>query len=778
MPESFAVLTMGFSLLLPAVPARRRLGCKHGGSQLRKQSSRCSLQAFSRHERKKSLTRMIVLLAVLQLSQTAVAQADETNSTIAIMPSIPLPITPLPANTTPVPVPTTPKPTNTQTQMPATPMPTTAPDPDDFARLNQILNDIEVSFPDATLIEEVVNLKMRNVVCTNFRIDDLVIESYQVDSTSSRPLDRTNIRLKVIGLDMFCQADYEYTVILFPLGGRADFYLYDNEVIVSMDFNSADTVYPKEVTVEDCSPAIEISNIEFHGDVTAVVWETVEVVIRDYIQSAANDRICTSVTSFTSTFATDLLVTADKVIQSYYSENVEDPLSVEKRFAEEPHSVALLDLQDSTISQWELFDELLSRAVEYATDPVENSFGDVELNINQIIRDSLLDEQGALTLENVGRYLFQLEDTHTSTSMFLQGVKIYGLDTITSFDPLSIIGNYTVQNMFTWESLSLDLDIDLNIYSTAENKTEQDIASDLVSDFRITERVSLVLGAKNVETMASFLFAVDKQKLGALTLGSFLVSDHVLDCLFSIFEEAILSGLSIEAVDLVPPQLEGFVSIGLDRILTKSVDIAFDLYESTLLMVTPIVFDTTFKQFVNNKWLDKESNTAVTGRECPRRAVSVSQDGFVDFRDLLLPPNDALALGGTGEQPYGDIVYGIVSRFKEELTTEDENGLPGINAMLRSRFPDMMGPSAATFYLGDPLDWMSVVKASGLSARVEVKLLDARIENLDSFGSPLELLELIAHEPHKLNNSAAVGIGPNPVRLSMKLSLIISDGGE
>ena len=46
---------------------------------------------------------------------------------------------------------------------------------------------------------------------------------------------------------------------------------------------------------------------------------------------------------------------------------------------------------------------------------------------------------------------------------------------------------------------------------------------------------------------------------------------------------------------------------------------------------------------------------------------------------------------------------------------------------------------------------------------------DARIENLDTLGSPIKILEPVMGEPYELNNTATLGTSDRPLRFAMRL---------
>ena len=84
----------------------------------------------------------------------------------------------------------------------------------------------------------------------------------------------------------------------------------------------------------------------------------------------------------------------------------------------------------------------------------------IDLNINKLIRDNFLDEDGAFLVEiEEGLTLYESHDKFLRTLTVLESVKVYGLDTIESFEPLEDIGKYTLQNELSFRYLTMEVGI-------------------------------------------------------------------------------------------------------------------------------------------------------------------------------------------------------------------------------------------------------------------------------------------------------------------------------
>jgi len=642
----------------------------------------------------------------------------------------------------------------------------------DFDELNRLLEGAVIRLPDGRVTTSAITLDITNLRCTDFRIDDFLVQSSRQNGRE------TSVRIDIEGLGMICTLDYVYT-FLFTRRGSADLYSYDNRASISMSFESPnyeDSIFhPTKSTVKQCDPEVNIEDLDFRGDISALVLDIVEGLIRDKVEAEAEKRICEELRSLSTTFIADLLAQLDNTLAEYPADQVFDPLLAEETLTV-PKNVKLIDFQDKSSVTAKWLDHMLEDAEEFAKKQVEDGTGGLDMNLNVLLRENLLTEDQALLLDVDDIQFFQRHDKFTETKIVLDSIKIFGLDTLNAFEPLLDIGKHTVETELSWNVLMVEMDVTIDVKTST--KSDSVFVMGPGSRKEVQENVKIKFGLENVNTVASILLALDEGKLGALRLGSLLNTDWILDCLLSTVHDVKLSGLSLQVGDIQPPTMEGFVSRGIDRVVSNSVDAAFLMYESSLLEAVPSFFQTSVKRFLNKKFLDSFQADAAIGSECSSVEIAASESGFIDFRDLFLPPDEALAAGGSGTQPYGDVVYTVVSELKERFLATDEDGSPKINSVIRAALSDSFKTTEAGVYVGDVLDWNTTVAMAGLRAVASVKVLDARVENLDSLGAPLELLEPVKGEANMLKSIASVGVGSKPVRLAAKLLISLSDDGE
>ena len=637
----------------------------------------------------------------------------------------------------------------------------------DLKDLNRLLEGAVLRLPDQQVSSDLVDLWLTEVRCTNFVVDQVYLASDKVQGSAYDTFEITNVELSIEGLDMVCFLDWRYT-FLFTRDGSAILYSYDNQATFEKNFRHETLGNPVTSSwVEECAPDVNVNELNFDGDISTVVFDTVVGLMRSRIEALAEDKICDELNKLSQTQIAEMLREADKTLADFFAVNM-DPLQSEIDL-DTSSDVKLMDLRDElrTANRW--LDKILTFVVDFTTQTVTDSQGNLDMNLNVFIRESFL-QDGALVLET-NLELFRDHNRFVNATVALNQVKIIGLDQIKTFEPFNKIGRYTVQNKLSWDVILVELDISLEIQAS----TREDSVFESPNTAGTQEKIKITFGVQDVQMLFSILLAVDENKLGALRLGSLMFSDRIVDCLLSSVHDLHFSGLSLQIGDVQPPIMTGFVARGIDRVVSDLVDASFLIYESAMLKAAPGFFQTVARDFVNKKFAEyvKIDVSCFIPLE-----IGGSLDGFVDFRDLLLPPDEALAVGGMGTVPYGDLLYTFVSELKERFLSNDENGIPKINGIIANAFQRISPSTDSVVELGDLLDWNTTVTVAGFEGFVGIRILDASIGNLDSFGSPLELFEPVYEEANMLNNSISIGVGNKTVYFAAEIVVTATDYGK
>jgi hypothetical protein len=197
----------------------------------------------------------------------------------------------------------------------------------------------------------------------------------------------------------------------------------------------------------------------------------------------------------------------------------------------------------------------------------------------------------------------------------------------------------------------VELDLDVSIKPSTN---EDSVIANPDTSLEISESIQVKFGVDKLEAAVALLMAVDQDRLKALELGGLLRSENLLSCFASVVQELQLAGFSVSIENIRDPVLDGFVSPGIDRVISEAIEAVFLMYEPTVLGAMPAIFQGPFRDIVQEEILASELFSPVAG-VCSWLQDKNSWDEFIDFRDLLLAGDQALVLGGSGDEPYGDI---------------------------------------------------------------------------------------------------------------------------
>ena len=616
----------------------------------------------------------------------------------------------------------------------------------DFAEFNDLFQDAVIHIPDDFQFSERVfsvklELNIRDIKCYDISVGDMSV------SHSRQSNQRINVNVDVTQLDLRCDVDYRYKYGFLRGDGIATVRTNDNSASTTLRFDSTDfhTQPPNGSSVGSCTTDIEITDINFEGDFVSNIVEIFERLIRDVIEREIETMACDELGSLGTIFVEDMLDIAKNILEPYNSpmgSDITDPLYSERAF-QPPSGISVLNLQDTdnAIGSW--FKTALQEADKLLGTLTPDADGTKarDLGINIFLRKYLLDDDRsfALDMETMpfNAILFQGHDRLTENVMTLKKVKIFGLDTFTKFDPLLDIGKYTLQNRLTWEYLSIEFDVEIDI----KPSTRDDSLLDNPQSDGFIERVRVDFAVSNVEVLASLLLAIDQDALKAMKLGPLLWTDNVMPCLLSVFNTAQVSGLEVTVGDINEPTLNDFVSPGIDRVVTDSVKAAFGMYEGALRRAIPAVFQTTAREIINTNVIDKYMDDPVNSK-CPE---VVEVNGSVDFRDFLLAPEISRGSGGSGVMQYGDLASTVYELLQNQLLSTDNQGFLAFNSYLRDMTESQSGTPGALRFPSEVVSLLKTDIASDLVRsvveRFEFKLFDTRVQNLDIFKAPVSILQ-------------------------------------
>ncbi len=628
----------------------------------------------------------------------------------------------------------------------------------DFSSINQVLQETEFELPTMSRTEDSTTLQLSNIRCRNVQIGDIQLE-YTPTTTG------LDIAIDIIGLDVVCQANYNYDGRLLAGQGDVQITSSSNAATVQASLAQATaTIPPSSIQLNACNPSVNINNIDFdNGGFLGWVLNLIERLARGIMENLVEDMLCQQLQQALDN-AQGLLEQLNEKLDNYSVDLSIDPLQAEHGL---DSTTSFLDFSDPQTNVGLWVHQALDQGVAYLQATVQGTTdSSTEMRANIMMREYVLNSDRAFVILEESRTLFYNHDDFLETNIQLQKVQLLGLDTLTALDPFSIIGKYTIQSHVAWEYLALDVD------ATVDMRPSNLDNSLVTGDAGLLEDVHVVVGLGEIKTTLALLATLHQEQIESLQVGSLLSTANVLPCLVSTVGQMELSSLFIEAGDLYSPYLTGIDSVGLDRILGNILDVLFILYEMVVLQRAPAMFQQDFREMVNQRFLQEYFEIAST--VCPPPTLSGSltnaPESFVDFRDLLLNPVDSFIRGGLGTEPYGDLLSSFVTpNLEAQLMSADQ---------FNERFvkPATRAQSGMAGSLQWP-DWVIFNHTSAATTLYDAAIVyvsNLRVYNLDTVIAPLNFLD--ARGWNELFQTITFANQTRP--LNITASILLAIGGE
>lgn len=665
----------------------------------------------------------------------------------------------------------------------------------DFDELNLLLKEITVQAPDTTVKQKILwndlSLDLKNIRCYDISVEDVQISFEQTSS------QKISVPIDILGLDMWCELDWRYSWGIFNGDGSAQMYTDDNSAKTVLSFSSEDFALhaPNGSGVESCSPRILITDINVKGNFVAQVVNFAEKSIRGTVADKIKDVVCEELGTLGSTAVSDVIELVDGLIEGYkkpLGPNLSDPLRPEQNLVM-PQTFDLMDLTatENSIGGWfntalSEVDKMLGATTEDASSPTGRDLG-----VNKILRSTILDENRAFVVPVAswpasainGGVIFQGHDMLTETTIKLKEIRLKGIDTFKVFDPLNTIGSYTLGNKFQLDHLSFEADLSIQMLPSSHSSAVIVNPNAANKPKPQIENITIKSGVKNLIVDLSFFLALNQDALGDIQLGAILSLVQIPSCLLGAIHKAKVSGLSVVVDDIEDVSVTGFISPGIDRILRTAAELAFKMYKAPMLDAMPNFFQIKVREIMND-FLASQIDSEKRARTCQQDA---NNRGLLDFRDLFLSSDEAARLGASGNSPYGDVGPILMNLLKDQVLSNDESGSSRINSLVvRPLTKAQSGTEGLIRYVGDlfgittgivdDLLWSSFVE------NFELRLFDARIDNIDTVQNPI-LLKASESSAIELKNSVEMGLedsifGDLPRPLKGSIRTLIEVGGD
>ena len=638
-----------------------------------------------------------------------------------------------------------------------------------------------------------VRLWTTNLECFGISVDDIII-TYE-----KRNNQIFDFKVDIQGLSISCDLNWRYKWSFTDGSGRGQVYTKDNNAQTLISFSSLgfDQHPPSGSSVSQCNAFIRISDMDFQGGIVASIIDTFERSLRGKVADEINSAACEELGSLGTTLVGDMLDYVYDLIDGYLEPlppEYEDSLIVETRLAL-PSGKKLIDFTDfgSTLGGGTIGDlfqnglSLVDKALGSMTpDPdLIGSFGDgLDLGINRLLRATVLNEDKALAVRiadlpnfaATSGVIFQGHDMLTETIISLDQFKVLGLDSFESFDPLNANGRYTLGNHFFWKNLIVELDLTLIMKPSS-------LSDSLISvgtDAEVKESITVNIGINEIDVDFHFFLGIDEGDLGALKLGSILLdAGNIPSCVFSSLFLGQVTGFSVDVGDMQFPTLTGFISSGIDLLVSKAAESVFLMYEPTLKKATPNFFELKIRDVANTVISNIVSKAQEDGLCSPStNYTQTSSRSYIHMGDLLLSGEDAAIIGGSGDNPYGILLKDTIAFFRDEV--KKVNPITGdlyVNERIVANITALQsGTPGSLVFPTEMFGSEGSISIGELDASFAIKLADVKIQNLHSFGLPLEILE--PSQGNELKNTITIGAVERPINLSAEFTISFEDGGK
>ena len=382
---------------------------------------------------------------------------------------------------------------------------------------------------------------------------------------------------------------------------------------------------------------------------------------------------------------------------------------------------------------------------------------------NMLTESTLLDNNGVFTVElaNVTFSVFTLQSFH-----------IYGLDTITKVEPITPIESQTLKTGFALKDLKVELNVAINTSSLSRLSETARVLEDKLDNGESTEveYMKMSLTMHDIEANIAMLLGIDENKLGSINLGSLLYSQQIMPCILSSITAANITQVLFTVGQIDEMEVSGFLSDDIEDTLSSSWESLISKYGMDMIKTIPSLIGSVMPDFVNsmiNEYLLDEKNV-----ECPAYD-SEGKAKLIDFRDLFYNSTIAAALGGSGNEPYGDLASTLMEGVRSYISDPDETGSPNINkAIIEPYTMSQSQVPGSLYYPGKLFESSFNVNELGATSVNDVlmfSLSDIRVENLNSFGYPINILVPDPTFSHIVDNAATLGVDTTPLKFSFRV---------
>ena len=613
-------------------------------------------------------------------------------------------------------------------------------DPTKYDEFNKVLSTIVLDLPDTSLTTSGLEVSITELECANLSIEDLAIDHSPMSSMMQQ------MTIDVDGVVVTCTFKFDYMWSFFSGSGLGSGVLSPSSTAsLDVDFMSTDfgEEPPEAVDMSRCETQVKIADLSFsNAGLMSGIANMMEDGLRGKIEGELNGVICDELIDWGEEMFLDLLSMLSSGTKGYLAPVENEPLLMEAGGSGEEY-INLQKVQALAVNLTGMdLQGIVSTFLE------EDASFDVNVLVSNILEDGQFEVELPSIMEN---FEVDMSELLSNTTLSLLSLRINGLDAIEDIELLKLIGEQTFENSLAFNRLTVDIDMMLQMKQTDEI---------------IQETFTVTMDLNNVAINFAAYLGISKSTLGGLKIGSLLHVEDILPCLLSAVDAVQLTTLDVSFDELTTPMLSGFEDEGLEYVISSSMLALYEMYEATLAKALPGFVSTLGREALS----DYAYDAVMENGRCPEAKTSAG-DNVVDFRDLLLPSEEALELNGRGTEPYGNLFRKIFSFVEPMLSSVNGNGLSWVDAILPSKLNVVDGD----LVIADLFHQKMSVSLNGLDADIELGVSDVKVENVGSIGS-ISLLQPMLDAPSTLDNMVSIGVGEDPLRLSA--TLLIKGKGD
>jgi len=586
-----------------------------------------------------------------------------------------------------------------------------------------------------------------NATISNLYCDGFGVGGFQLLAPSSPTTFNNSIGMYELDVDLSIlpnvevECNFSYVLDLeilnseITIDGEGNLQLDDSSLETSYSFVSEDLniFYPNSI-LRRCIPILELENFDLIST-NPSLDSIIEALLAALLQVFAEPFICDLVDDLVE----ELFGLINDLLGSYEDSYIRDQLSAQNEFVAPDERIVDFTERDSVVS--------------FIFDTVSSFFASTEETSNFL--DILLEGDDSFLFSFSFPLVEEDNDIFQGFSIDINSVSVSGLDGIQNLT-LSPIAPQTINANLHLRALVFTIHFSLAL----KEPTEYDHESLLFSSSSFQESFSLDLELTDLHLSLSLFLAFSQKRLNEIVLGSILDSSQILSCLQdALFKPGNVTQALVSFESIRDVSIHNLISPGVDEFLTNATGIILDLYENFLITAFPLIVDDFLVDALNKAF--------AINATCHYSDI-VMEEAFIDFRDLILPPREAIALGGSGLQQYGDMSSLLFDALLTFLSLPDpESGFSSINKIL-------VQPLITSLAMTDEDDSFSIARDLSLleSELISVKVIDLYLTNL--IISAFEILVPNIEGPTFLGNEFIIGDTNRTPTISLDFTLMIS----